>query len=272
MTGLSLRLVEEPAFDLDLSTVSPAGVGGKSIDAVRRTRLAQGKRRIALGDLFEIHSIPDDVLEFHDVTKKLHRIGSGMDHGRIRIKGTAGHEIGARMSGGEIQVLGNCGDYLGSGMRGGTIEVSGNSGDFTGGALPHAALGMRDGVICIGKSVGMRAGERMRRGLLIVNGDADSYCGSNMIAGTIVLTGHAAPGIGVGMRRGTIMLKHEPTKMLATFNECGTFPLAFSALLLDHIRNINRKAYTRLRSVQAFRRIAGDIACNGQGELLVAAQ
>lgn len=272
MTGLRLTLVEQPAFALDLSSVLPETVGGKSIDLVRRTPLAQGKRRVVLGDLFEISTIPDDVLEFHHVNEKLYRIGSGMTRGLIRVIGNAGDELGSAMSGGEIHVLGNSGDYLGSGMRGGTIEVSGNSGDFTAGALPHAALGMRDGLICIGKSVGMRAGERMRRGLLVVNGDADRYCGSNMIAGTIVVTGHTAPGIGFGMRRGTILLKHEPSEIPVTFNECGTFPLTFSTLLLRQLRSANRKAYSRLRSIQAFRRLAGDIACNGQGELLVAAQ
>ncbi|HCU90580.1 MAG TPA: formylmethanofuran dehydrogenase subunit C [Gammaproteobacteria bacterium] len=272
MTGLRLSLVEQPKFSLDLSSILPDTIGGKSLDAVRRTSLAQGRRKILLGDLFEVAKISEDTLEFHGVTKELSRIGSGMTQGVIRIVGNPGDEIGAFMTGGEIHLHGNAGDYLGSGMRGGIIHVSGSSGDFTAGALPHTSLGMRDGIICIGKSVGMRAGERMRRGLLVANGNAGPYCGSNMIAGTIVVTGCTGPGIGFGMSRGTILLKREPPQMLVTFNDCGTFQLTFPTLLLSQLRRINRTAFRRLRSIKRFRRLTGDIACGGQGELLVADQ
>lgn len=270
MTGVRLSLVERPRFSLDLSSVLPDTIYGKSLDAVRRTPLAQGKRKILLGDLFEVDKISEDALEFHGVTKELSRIGSGMTQGVIRIVGSAGNEIGTSMTGGEIHLHGNAGDYLGSGMRGGIINVSGSSGDYTAGALPHTSLGMRDGIICIGKSVGMRAGERMRRGLLVANGNAGPYCGSNMIAGTIVVTGCTGPGIGFGMRRGTILLKRKPSETLVTFNDCGTFLLTFPTLLLGQLRRLNRTAYMRLRSIRTFRRLAGDIACDGQGELLIA--
>ena len=195
-----------------------------------------------------------------------------MTQGVVRIIGNAGDELGAGMAGGEIRVAGNAGNYLGSGMRGGTIDVSGKAGDFTGGALPNTSLGMRDGIICVGKAVGMRAGERMRRGLLVVNGDAGRYCGSNLIAGTIVVTGQTDPGVGFGMRRGTILLLNEPSEIPVTFNECGTYSLAIVALLLRYLRTVNRKAYSRLRSIREVRRLAGDIGCNGQGELLVASR
>lgn len=272
MTGLRLSLVEQPGFALDLSTILPEHLARKSIDMIRRIRLAQGRRRVALGDLFEIGETNDDTLEIHGATDRLRRIGFGMNRGVLHVVGNAGDELGACMTGGEIRVSGNAGDYLGSGMRGGAIKVTGNTGDFTAGALPHAALGMRDGVICVGKTVGIRAGDRMRRGLLVVNGDAGRYCGSNLIAGTIVIIGQTAPGIGTGMRRGTILLLNEPSEIPPTFNDCGTFSLPILALLLRHISAVNRKAYNRLRSIREVRRLAGDIGCNGQGELLVAAQ
>ena len=152
---------------------------------------------------------------------------------------------------------------------GGTIEISGSAGNFTGGALPHRALGMRDGIICVGRNTGERTGDRMRRGLLVINGDSGRYCGSNMIAGTIIVTGHTAASVGLGMRRGSIVLLQEPAEMPATFNDCGIYSLTILALLLRYVGSVNRRAYSRLRSMQRVRRFAGDIGCNGQGELLV---
>ena len=270
MTGVCFRLTSEPGFDVDVSDILPETVAGKSIDKIKRMPLMQGNRRKNAGDLFEIDGECDNALEFHGQTSKLRRIGSGMTEGVVRVMGDAGNELGVSMTGGEIHVTGNAGDYVGSGMRGGSIEVSGNSGDFTAGALPNAALDMRDGIICVGKNVGIRAGERMRRGLLVVNGDAGPYCGSNVIAGTIVVTGQTAAGIGSGMRRGTILLLNEPSQLPTTFNECGTYSLAIVALLLRHVRTINRKAYARLRMISEVKRLTGDIACDGQGEILVA--
>ena len=272
MTGLCFRLVQPPDFALDVSRILPENMVGIPVDEIRRMRLVHGRRRVMLGDLFEIDESAEDGLAFYGATDKLHSLGSGMSQGQIRVHGNVGDKLGACMTSGHIHVLGNAGDYVGSGMRGGTIDIKGNSGDFTGGALPQKPLGMRDGVICVGKSVGLRAGEYMRRGLLVVNGDAGPYCGSNLIAGTVIVTGHAAQGIGYGMRRGTILLGHEPQEIPVTFNKCGTQPLTFLALLLRHLRTVNRKAHSRLRSIREVRRLTGDISYGGQGEILIASQ
>jgi len=269
MSGLVLRLATEPQFDLDLSAIIPERIGKATLDAVKRMRLAQGKRRLALGDLFEVDGTPGATITFRGATAKLRRIGCGMTSGSVLVSGNAGDELGSGMTGGNIRVRGNAGDYVGSGMRGGTIEISGSAGNFTGGALPHRALGMRDGIICVGRNTGERTGDRMRRGLLVINGDSGRYCGSNMIAGTIIVTGHTAAGVGLGMRRGSIVLLQEPGEMPATFNDCGIYSLTILALLLRYVGSVNRRAYSRLRSMQRVRRFAGDIGCNGQGELLV---
>jgi formylmethanofuran dehydrogenase subunit C len=270
MSELVLQLADEPDFDLDLSEVLPERIAGASLDAIKRTRLLHGKRRVALGDLFEVDGAPGDTIAFRGATARLRRIGHGMTSGTILVAGHAGDELGAGMTGGDIRVHGNADDYVGSGMRGGIIAISGRTGDFTGGALPDSALGMRNGVICVGKNTGERTGDRMRRGLLVVNGDAGRYCGSNMIAGTIIVTGQTAVGVGVGMRRGSIVLLKEPSEIPATFNDCGSYSLAIVALLSRYLRSVNRTAYSRLRSVRDVRRFAGDIGCDGQGELLIA--
>jgi hypothetical protein len=72
------------------------------------------------------------------------------------------------------------------------------------------------------------------------------------------------------MRRGTIVVLREATAIPSTFNDCGTYSLAFLALLSRYVGSVNRKAYLRLRSVRQVRRFAGDIGCGGQGELLIA--
>ena len=69
MTGLRLQLIDEPDFDLDVSELVPEKLAGKSIDAIKRIPLAQGKGRATLGDLFEIDSADGNTVEFHGATK-----------------------------------------------------------------------------------------------------------------------------------------------------------------------------------------------------------
>jgi formylmethanofuran dehydrogenase subunit C len=270
MTGLSLSLIEEPRFELDVGQLLPEILAGQSLKAIKLVKLQYGKRRAVVGDFFAVEGLTDGDISFHNATAKLQRIGHAMTSGTINIVGTAGDELGAQMTGGKIQVDGNASDYVGSGMRGGMIEINGRTGDFTGGALPDSPLGMRGGVICVNQKTGDRTGERMRRGLLIINGDTGRYCGSNMIAGTIVVSGQLGTGIGLGMRRGTLVLFNQPTELTRTFNDCGPARLAILALLSRYVKTLNRKAYLRLRSIDEVRRYTGDRGCDGQGEVLVA--
>jgi formylmethanofuran dehydrogenase subunit C len=155
-------------------------------------------------------------------------------------------------------------------MRGGVIKISGATRDFTGGAPPNNTLGIRGGLIYVGKKAGDRTGERMRRGILIVNGETGGYCGSNMIAGTIIVPGYCARGVGLGMGRGTILLLREPAPLPATFNDCGPATLGIVTLLSGYVKNFNRSTYLQLREINLARRFTGDLGCDGQGEVLVA--
>jgi formylmethanofuran dehydrogenase subunit C len=242
-----------------------------SRDAVQRIRLAHGSRRVALGDIFEVHATTEHAVSFTRASRRLRRIGRGMSNGLIRVSGDAGDEVGAGMRGGEIRLNGNAHDFVGSGMRGGAIYVNGNCGDFSGGSLPHEALGMREGLICVRGNTGARTGDRMRRGLLIVNGDVGPYCAANMIAGTIVVTGRSGTGLGIGMRRGTVLCAQPPVSVPATFADCGHYSLAILALLVRHIRTLDKAAYRHLKAIGRVQRLAGDLAAGGQGELLIAA-
>lgn len=272
MTALILSLAVDLDFDLDLAGVTPDGLRGRTVDRVRRHRVQYGRRRAALGDFFELTgSLEASAIELRRATAKLTRVGGGMAAGAITVKGDVGHACGAEMRGGALRVLGGAGDYLGAGMRGGRIDVAGSAGAFVGGGIAGATHGMNDGTILIGGDAGDRVGDRMRRGLVIVRGDTGAYAGSNMIAGTLVLLGASAAGLGSGMRRGSILLAREPERLLPTFTTAGTFDLAVVAVLTRHLVSLQRRLAETLVPFTAVRRIVGDAACGGRGELLIAA-
>ncbi len=180
-------------------------------------------------------------------TKNTPKIGdyfdvSGDDANHIIFK-SANHQldyIGHQMTNGQITIEGDCGDFLGAQMGGGIIICKGNAND--------------------------RVGDQMRRGLILVDGNAGDYCGSRMIAGTIGVFGDVGNYIGFAMKRGTILLTKTP-KLHATLQDCGTHTLPFLALFFASFKGLS----TRFNTIKNMRvqRYAGDLACNGNGEILV---
>jgi formylmethanofuran dehydrogenase subunit C len=120
-------------------------------------------------------------------------------------------------------------------------------------------------IICQG-DVGDRVGDQMRRGLILIDGNAGDYCGSRMIAGTIGVYGSVGKYAGFGMKRGTILLKNK-TDFHATIQDCGTHNLPFLALLFQSFKQLPTK-FNQVKSQRA-QRFAGDLACGGNGEILV---
>ncbi len=148
--------------------------------------------------------------------------------------------IGHQMSRGSITIEGDCGDFLGANMRGGSIICHGNAGD--------------------------RVGDQMRRGMILIDGNAGTYCGSRMLAGTIGVFGNAGNYVGFGMKRGTILLTKTPT-LHATIQDCGTHTLPFLALLFKSFQAFSTP-FNRVKNLRV-QRYAGDLACNGNGEILI---
>ncbi len=148
--------------------------------------------------------------------------------------------IGHRMSSGSITIEGDCGDFLGANMHGGNIICEGNAGD--------------------------RVGDQLRRGLILIDGNAGDYCGSRMLAGTIGVHGNAGKYAGFAMKRGTILLKNKITP-LATIQDCGAHMLPILTLLFNSFKPFS----TKFKMIKANRvqRFAGDLAVNGNGEILV---
>lgn len=135
--------------------------------------------------------------------------------------------------------------------------------DFIGQKMSHGTI------ICQG-DVGDRVGDQMRRGLILIDGNAGDYCGSRMLAGTIGIFGSVGKYAGFGMKRGTILLNNK-TDFHATFHatmqDCGMHNLPFLALLSQSFKRLPSK-FNNLKS-QRVQRFAGDLACNGNGEILV---
>lgn len=167
---------------------------------------------------------------------------SGTDTENIRFKNSSAQlgYIGYKMTSGSITVEGDAGDFLGANMQGGTLIVKGNAGE--------------------------RVGDQMRRGLLLIDGNAGDYCGSRMIAGTIGVYGVTGKYAGFGMRRGTILLKKQ-IPLHATIQDCGTHTLPFLSLLLRSFQPLDT-LFNQIKSNRV-QRYAGDLACNGNGEILM---
>lgn len=123
----------------------------------------------------------------------------------------------------------------------------------------------RGSIICQG-DVGDRVGDQMRRGLILIDGNAGDYCGSRMVAGTLGVYGSVGKYAGFGMKRGTILLNNK-TNLHATMQDCGTHNLPFLALLFQSFNAFPSK-FSTLKN-QRVQRFAGDLAVNGNGEILV---
>jgi formylmethanofuran dehydrogenase subunit C len=110
-------------------------------------------------------------------------------------------------------------------------------------------------------------GERMRRGLIVVSGGAGDYAGARMIAGTILLKGRVGRWAGYGLRRGSLILSKEPKDLLPTFGDCGTLDFNYFRLLERHLRATGAQVKFKPRA----RRLIGDMAVLGKGEMLILA-
>jgi formylmethanofuran dehydrogenase subunit C len=264
MSGLRLRLKSAPAGRLDLSCLHPVPLTAYSADEAARLPFEDG----ALGDLFEISSIPEsDTLVLAGPTAACDGIGDGLKSGTLVVEGDAGQYAGRFMRGGRLDIKGSAGGYLGAGMKGGLITVAGSAGNFVGGLLPGEKFGMAGGFIRVGGDIGERAGDRMRRGTIVVKGKTGAAAGSRMAGGTIWAEGGFGPGAGPLMRRGTL-IGPKADQMLATFSDCGEQDMVF-------LRLISRFVAAELGGLAPpalpakVRRYAGDMATIGKGELLL---
>lgn len=198
----------------DGSMLRPDCLGALNIDALAATTVSAGRRKKALGDLFDIE---------------------GQAGSRLTIRAAPPwHRVGAAIASGQLIIDGDVGDLLGASMTGGQIHVRGSAGGCAGGPDRGATRGMTGGEILVEGDAGDYVGLKMQRGLIAVNGSTGKSPGYRMLAGTIALGGAQEecpfdhPGL--EMKRGTILIMDPQARLLLGegFTESGQ--VAASAL------------------------------------------
>ena len=114
---------------------------------------------------------------------------------------------------------------------------------------------------------GALLGECMRRGLIIGRRGAGDYAAARMIAGTILLKGPVGRWAGYGLRRGSLILDKEPKELLETFGDCGTLDFNWLRILDRQLKATDGRFKVGYRA----RRLIGDMAVLGKGEMLILA-
>ncbi len=269
--GWRLFLRERPPLPLEVGSLNPETLAALSIPGVERLPLALGRRKVAVADVFKVEGAPGPCLVFTGPCERLDGIGRGLASGEIRVESDAGAETGAGQVGGEIRIAGSVGEEAALGMRAGTLTIAGNAGAFLGAPPSGERLGLRGGLIRVGGDVGPRAGERMRRGAILVGGNAGEACGARMVAGTIAVAGRLGALPGLRMRRGTIIARSAPAGLPDTFADTGFAELTVFKLMARRLAEA-APWLEALLAAPRLRRAAGDLAVDGKGEILLAAQ
>lgn len=265
MSALTFKLKAKPDQRLDLSPLVPARLARLKPKQIEALVVGTTRDKLKVGDLFKIKGDEVAKLRFVGTDARCDNIGRSLTEGEIVIDGNAGAYLGAAMKRGKIEVKGNAGALAGASMAGGSLAIAGSVGDNAGGILVGETHGMKGGLLTIGRHAGPLLGERMRRGLIIVNGNAGDYAGGRMIAGTILFRRDVGRNAGYGLRRGSLIFQREPEHILPTFGDSGVVEFDYLRLLETWLRETGRP----IRLGGRARRLMGDMAVLGKGELLI---
>jgi formylmethanofuran dehydrogenase subunit C len=258
-----------PPLPIEVGALNPEALAKFSAAQVERLPLALGRCSLPLAELVKVEGAPGPRLVFAgEGCDRLDGVGRGLASGLIVVEGDAGHETAAGQTAGQVQIAGSVRDRAAMGMRGGVLAIGGHAGAFLGAPPPGERLGLRGGLVTIGGSVGERAGDRMRRGMIFIAGDAGPACGARMVAGTIAVAGRLGPLPGLRMRRGTIIAGAAAEGAPDTFAETGRADLTIFKLLARRLAPAAPWIEPLLMAAR-LRRLAGDLAVDGQGEILL---
>ncbi|MBK5197291.1 MAG: formylmethanofuran dehydrogenase subunit C [Methyloceanibacter sp.] len=267
MSALTFELKGKPGQRLDLSPLTPARLKDLKPKEIEALVIGTTRVPVTVGDAFKVKGKDVSALRFVGTDARCDKIGAALTKGEIVIEGDAGAYLGAGMKGGKIEVKGSAGVLAGASMSGGSIAIDGDAGERAGGVLVGDNFGMKGGLLTIGGNAGSLLGERMRRGFVIVGGDAGDYAGGRMIAGTILLKRQVGRFAGYGLRRGSLIFMEEPKELLPTFGDCGVLEFDYLRLLEHWLRESGRPIALGDRA----RRLMGDMAAVGKGEMLILA-
>lgn len=271
MSAAILALRAKPSLRVDAAPLLPERLAGLTSDDIRRIELSCGNRAVAVGELFDVVPGDADELCFVGACDKLDFVGKGLTAGRITVDGDVGAYAGLGMKAGALRIVGSAGPWAAAEMAGGLLEIAGNAGDLLAAPLPGAMRGMSGGTIVVRGDAGDRAGDRLRRGTIIIEGTAGAYLGSRMIAGTVMVFGAVGAYPGFAMKRGTLLLVTAPARMLPTFSDCGRHDLGFLRLLARVYGVHSKPLRARATALSVVRRLSGDAAVSGKGEILILA-
>jgi formylmethanofuran dehydrogenase subunit C len=267
VSALTFELRGEPNQRLDLSPLTPTRLAGMKPKDIQAIAIGTARETVTVGDLFKLKGTDAAKLRFLNTDARCDKIGEGLTEGEIVVDGDAGAYLGSKMRSGKIAVSGSAGALAGSSMRGGSIDIARDAGEKAGGVAVGEAHGMRGVRLSIGGKAGALLGERMRRGLIIGRGGAGDYAGGRMIAGTILLKGRVGRFAGYGLRRGTLILDKQPKDLLPTFGDCGILDFTWLRLLDRQLKATDGRFKVGYRA----RRLMGDMAVLGKGEMLILA-
>jgi formylmethanofuran dehydrogenase subunit C len=268
MSALTFALRSIPPQRVDLSSLVPANLEGRTREQILAMPLHCGNRSLAVGDLFDVRTGEVREIVFEGGCDRLDGIGTNFDGASLSVHGEVGAYLARSMRGGRIEVNGNAGAFAGSAMLDGAVHIRGNAGDFLGAPLPGEMQGMRGGTIVVDGDTGDRAGDRMRRGTILVTGRVGGYAGSRMIAGTIAALGGCGSWPGYLMRRGTLWFGVSPAEPGPAFADCGVHALPMLPMLVRSWQRIDPAFGRLLGTGPAVRRMMGDLGAGGMGEIL----
>ena len=266
--GVTLTRKESSTIPVEADSICPDRFVGCGPTEIAALPAFFGRRKVTLGDLFEIEGAGADNITVRGDLKVVKKIGQGMSMGRITVTGDVGPHLGTYMTGGEIVVEGDAGDWAGAHMSGGRIVVQGDAGHFVGAAYSGETRGVRGGTIIVGGSAGREVGARMRRGLIVVLGDTGEFAGAGMLAGSVFVGGRLGGRPGAGMKRGTIVAFGEAPELLPTFRYACSYRPVF---LQCYLRSLEASGLIESPGLPdgELRRYVGDMNSGGRGEVLV---
>jgi len=267
VSALVFELKRTPDQRLDLSPLVPARLAKLDRKAIEALPINTTRDPLTVGDAFKVKGKDPERLHFVGTDARCDKIGAKFAGGEIVVEGDAGALLGVQMTGGRISVDGSAGVLAGASMRGGEIAVRRDVGDQAGGVAFGETMGMKGGFISVGRDAGDLLGERLRRGLIVVGGKAGEYAGGRMIAGTLVLRGGAGRYAGYGNRRGSLIFTEKPRHLLPTYVDSGVMEFDYLRLLEKWLREQG----VRIRLGARARRLMGDMAVLGKGEMLILA-
>jgi len=265
VSALTFELKHTPDQRLDLSPLVPAKLAGLNRKEIEALPIGTTRTKLTVGDAFKVKGKDAESLRFDGTDDRCDNIGAGLNGGAIFIDGDAGASLGAKMKAGKIGVTGGAGVLVGASMAGGEITVRRDVGEQACGVAFGQTMGMKGGFVTIGGDTGALLGERMRRGLVVVGGKAGDYAGGRMIAGTLLLRRGAGRYAGYGCRRGSLIFLEKPKDILPTFSDSGVMEFDYLRILEKWLHEQG----VRIRLSARARRLMGDMAVLGKGEMLI---